>query len=57
MMIAVLSCQGCGKCDQICPTGAIIRNNGKVAKIDAEKCEKCYLCVEECPYSALVLMD
>ncbi len=57
MSIAVLSCQGCGKCSQVCPTDAIIREGGKVVRIDESKCLKCYKCVEVCPYGALVKMD
>jgi Fe-S-cluster-containing dehydrogenase component len=59
--IAVLSCQGCGRCSQVCPADAILRNGGKVVKIDEEKCmeqnEGCRKCVEACPYGALVIMD
>lgn len=59
MAIAVLSCQGCGRCSQVCPADAIIRNGGKVVKIDEEKCREqdCRKCVEACPYGALVIMD
>jgi ferredoxin hydrogenase large subunit len=56
-MIAILNCQGCGTCDRVCKTGAIIRNGSKVVKIDSEKCKECYDCVSACPYSALVIMD
>jgi len=58
--IAVLSCQGCGRCSQVCPADAIIRNGGKVVKVDETKCklgENCRKCVEACPYGALVIMD
>lgn len=57
MSIAVLSCQGCGKCSQVCPTNAIVREGGKVVRIDESKCIKCYKCVEVCPYGALIKMD
>ena len=57
MSIAVLSCQGCGKCSQVCPTDAIVREGGKVVRIDENKCIKCYKCVEVCPYGALIKMD
>ncbi len=54
---AILGCQGCGKCSQVCPTDAIIREGGKVVRIDPEKCSECYKCVEVCPYGALIKMD
>ncbi len=57
-MIAILGCKGCGTCSEICPVpDAIIRNGGKVVKIDEKKCKKCYKCVEKCPYRALIVMD
>ena len=52
-MIAILGCKGCGTCSEVCPIPeAIIRNCGKVVKIDDSKCIKCYKCVEKCPYKA-----
>ncbi len=57
LSIAVLGCQGCGRCSQVCPTDAIIREGGKVVRIDESKCQKCYKCVEVCPYGALIKMD
>ncbi|MBE8538782.1 4Fe-4S binding protein [Geoglobus acetivorans] len=54
---AVLGCQGCGRCSQVCPTDALIRQGGKVVRIDADRCRECYRCVEVCPYGALIKMD
>ncbi len=36
---------------------AIIRDGGKVARIDADKCTGCLACVRVCPYHALMVMD
>lgn len=54
---AVLGCQGCGRCLQVCSTGALITEGGKVVRVDASKCLECYKCVEVCPYGALIKMD
>ncbi|MEM0350589.1 MAG: 4Fe-4S binding protein [Archaeoglobaceae archaeon] len=57
-MIAVLSCKGCGTCSKVCPVpDAIVRNGGKVLKIDEDKCQGCEKCVKSCPYGALIMMD
>jgi len=52
-----IGCQGCGKCDEVCKYNAIIRNGGKVVKIDETKCKECYECIKACPYGALMVMD
>ncbi len=57
-MIAVLGCKGCRTCEKVCPVPeAIIREGGKVVRIDPEKCQECYACVKACPYGALIVMD
>ncbi|RZN72671.1 MAG: 4Fe-4S dicluster domain-containing protein [Candidatus Methanolliviera hydrocarbonicum] len=55
-MVAVLDCKGCGKCDNVCPFGAI-EKVGKKTRINYDKCTGCLKCVECCPNKALVVMD
>ncbi len=49
-------CNGCGECVEICPTGAIILQNGKAA-LDESLCEGCQVCVDSCPQGAIVIRE
>ncbi len=51
----VYSCLGMGNCARVCPTGAIVMENG-VAVIDKEKCIACGKCVIECPRNVISLI-
>ncbi|MDR1998005.1 MAG: monomeric [FeFe] hydrogenase [Candidatus Margulisbacteria bacterium] len=48
-------CQGCvaRECQSVCKFGAISIVNGKSA-IDGAKCKNCKMCVNVCPYKAIV---
>lgn len=46
------SCDGCGKCSEACPVGALTMDKGAV-RIDYKKCIFCGRCVEACSGTAL----
>jgi len=52
--ISLSSCIQCGKCASVCPTGAIVQENGAVAT-NLEKCILCMACVAACPEHARIL--
>lgn len=45
-------CQGCGKCMENCPVGAISKPN-YTCEIDASKCIGCGTCQSYCPAGAI----
>jgi len=45
-------CVGCNECGRICPAKAITMVKGK-AKIERDKCIKCFCCQEFCPKGAM----
>ena len=45
-------CIACGKCEEVCPYGAIEVIDGN-AVIDPNLCHFCYRCVEICPEGAI----
>lgn len=45
-------CIGCRKCEKSCPTGAIVVENGFLARVEHSKCIACGECVKVCPTGA-----
>ena len=45
-------CQGCTKCMQVCPAGAISGGPGLICVVDPNKCVRCGKCFEVCPHEA-----
>lgn len=44
---------GCSACEQVCPTAAVITEDGK-ARIDLGACIACGMCVEVCPSGTII---
>jgi carbon-monoxide dehydrogenase iron sulfur subunit len=56
-MFVPISCQHCEKplCLEVCPTGAISRNeNTGAIVINDERCNSCKACIETCPFDAMI---
>lgn len=51
-------CQGCLEhpCTEVCPKNAISIENGK-SVIDQDKCIKCGMCQNACPYNAIIKQE
>jgi len=45
----VAVCSQCGKCIEVCPTGALYRDKDGVVRIKKEDCVGCLSCVGFCP--------
>jgi len=50
-------CTGCTKCAKACPVDAIPYTPYEVHSIDVEKCVKCGLCVVECRFDAIKIIN
>ena len=55
-----LMCRGCGKCEEVCPYGAIAvserEDGGSVACVQGALCKGCGACAVACPTGAAALM-
>lgn len=45
-------CQGCSKCIEACPVGAMTGGSGMTCVVDESKCIRCGKCFEVCPHEA-----
>lgn len=48
-------CKGCGRCSEVCPTGAVSREDIQI--IDRWKCLICFACIKNCPTGAKQMKD
>ncbi len=48
-------CTKCGKCEEVCPDGALVYKAGKLPRIEQERCSGCGACSSVCSYKAIVL--
>jgi len=48
-------CSGCGTCVQLCPYGAIEKDEKGVAKVTAVVCKGCGVCAASCPERAITM--
>lgn len=46
-------CTGCGICQDVCETGALVVDNA--ARINPDKCKGCGACIPVCPNEAIIL--
>ncbi|MEM1587099.1 MAG: FAD-dependent oxidoreductase [Candidatus Bathyarchaeia archaeon] len=48
-------CVGCSLCTEICPFGAIAKNENGVAQVNEELCKGCGTCAARCPKEAITM--
>jgi ferredoxin len=49
-------CVRCGKCEKVCPTGAIMVDED-IFRVDSSLCNRCGRCIDGCREAALSLGD
>lgn len=58
-MIHKNECTWCGKCDEVCPFGAILKvdaDGREVAEVNKANCKGCGICLPVCPVDAIDLI-
>ncbi len=48
-------CSGCGTCVDLCPFGAITKNERGIAQVDSVVCKGCGICAAHCPENAVAM--
>lgn len=56
IIIDIERCNGCGKCVEVCPSGALYLVDDK-ATVDAALCSDCESCIAACPTGAIVCAE
>jgi pyruvate formate lyase activating enzyme len=55
LMVFEHLCTGCGRCAEVCPSGAVVTRNGQTFNRDMDLCINCGACEPECPAKARVM--
>ncbi|MBN1581750.1 MAG: glycyl-radical enzyme activating protein [Anaerolineae bacterium] len=55
LMVFEAKCIGCGRCLEVCPSGAIAMADTDKAVVDLSRCKASGKCVDACPSEALVM--
>ena len=49
------SCNGCGKCTEVCPHNVFKIEAGKANVVNRDSCMECGACSKNCPFSAITV--
>jgi NADH:ubiquinone oxidoreductase subunit F (NADH-binding)/(2Fe-2S) ferredoxin/NAD-dependent dihydropyrimidine dehydrogenase PreA subunit len=48
-------CNGCGRCQKLCPAGAVEGEAGSSMAINVQQCQRCGICREACRFGAVTV--